>query len=177
MKKILFTLMLILGYVYSYSQCTPDPIYQDSTYNIWPDTIINLPVVSQGISYQSVLNIKTPTTLIEAILVILHLLNLIQLYLELLIVFNCTDWPVDSMSLVSIDGLPNGLSLSCAYSNCILPGSVLTCASVDGITTDPVGVYPVTIWVDVFTHGTLDLGLIQYPLSTSLYEAQVLMKV
>ena len=48
---------------------------------------------------------------------------------------------------------------------------MLTCASVDGVTTDPVGVYPVTIWVDVFTHGTLDLGLIQYPLSTSLYEA------
>ena len=48
---------------------------------------------------------------------------------------------------------------------------MLTCASVDGVTTDPVGIYPVTIWVDVFTHGTLDLGLIQYPLSTSLYEA------
>ena len=27
-----------------------------------------------------------------------------------------------------------------------------------------VGVYPVTIWVDVFTHGSLDLGLIQYPI-------------
>ena len=49
MKKILLTLMLILGYVNSYSQCTPDPIYQDSTYNIWPDTIINLDSFSRCI--------------------------------------------------------------------------------------------------------------------------------
>ena len=49
MKKILLTLTLTLGYVYSYSQCTPDPIYQDSTYNIWNDTIINLPSFSRCI--------------------------------------------------------------------------------------------------------------------------------
>ena len=171
MNKILLTLTLILGYVFSYSQCTPDPIYQDSTYNIWPDTIINLPAVSQGISYQSVLNIKTPETLIEAAAGDSSFTQLDTTIFGTSYSFQLAGWPVDSMSLVSIDGLPNGLSLSCAYSNCILPGNILTCASVDGITTDPVGVYPVTIWVDVFTHGTLDLGLIQYPLSTSLYEA------
>ena len=52
-----------------------------------------------------------------------HLLSLIQLYLGLLIV-SIVGLPVDSMSLVSIDGLPNGLTLSCFYSNCVLPGSV-----------------------------------------------------
>ena len=171
MKKILLTITLILGYVYSYSQCAPDPIYQDSTYNIWPDTIINLPVVSQGVSYQSILNIKTPSTLIEAAAGDSSFTQLDTTIFGTSYSFQLADWPVDSMSLVSIDGLPNGLTLSCAYSNCVLPGSVLTCASVDGITTDPEGVYPVTIWVDVYTHGTLDLGLIQYPLSTSLYEA------
>ena len=171
MKKILLTFTLILGYVYSYSQCTPDPIYQDSTYNIWPDTIVNLPVVSQGVSYQSILNIKTPTTLIEAAAGDSSFTQLDTTIFGTSYSFQLADWPVDSMNLVSIDGLPNGLTLSCAYSNCVLPGSVLTCASVDGVTTDPEGVYPVTIWVDVYTHGTLDLGLIQYPLSTSLYEA------
>ena len=171
MNKILLTLTLILGYVFSYSQCTPDPIYQDSTYNIWPDTNINLPVVSQGILYQSVLNIKTPSTLIEAAAGDSSFTQLDTTIFGTSYSFQLADWPVDSMSLVSVDGLPNGLSLNCLYSNCVLPGSVLTCASVDGVTTDPVGVYPVTIWVDVYTHGTLDLGLIQYPLSTSLFEA------
>ena len=66
MKNFLLTSILCLGFINATSQCTPDPIYQDSTYNIWPDTVINLPIVSQGLSYQSVLNIKTPTTLIEA---------------------------------------------------------------------------------------------------------------
>ena len=45
MKKILLALTIILGYTNAYSQCTPDPIYQDSTYNIWPDTVVNLPIV------------------------------------------------------------------------------------------------------------------------------------
>ena len=74
------------------------------------------------------------------------------------------------MNLISIDGLPNGITNSCEYLNCVLPGDILTCASVDGVTSDPIGVYPITIWVDVYTHGILDLGIIQYPVSTSLFE-------
>lgn len=172
MKKILLTLSLILGYAYSYSQCTPDPIYQDSTYNIWPDTNINLPPIPlQGEPYETVLNIKTPTTLIEAAGGDSSFTQLDTTIFGVSYSFQLADWPVDSMSLVSIDGLPNGLSLNCSYSNCVLPGNVLTCATVSGNTNDPEGVYPVTIWVDVYTHGTLDLGLIQYPLSTSLFEA------
>ena len=171
MKKILLSIMVIFVSVNLYSQCSPDPMYQDSTYNIWPDTITNLPVVIQSTLYHTELDIKTPATLIEAAAGDSSFTQLDTTILGSSYSFQLADWPVDSMSLVSVDGLPNGLSLSCAYSNCVLPGNVLTCASVDGITSDPVGVYPITIWVDVYTHGTLDLGIIQYPLSTSLYEA------
>ena len=171
MKKILLAFTLILGYSNMYSQCTPDPIYQDSLYNIWPDTIVNLPTVLQSASYHTELNIKTPATLIEAAAGDSSFTQLDTTILGTPYSFQLADWPVDSMSLVSIDGLPNGLSLSCTYNNCVLPGNVLTCASLDGTSSDPVGVYPITIWVDVYTHGILDLGIIQYPLSTSLFEA------
>lgn len=171
MKKILLAFTLILGYSNMYAQCSPDPIYQDSTYNIWPDTIVNLPTVLQSTSYHTELNIKTPATLIEAAAGDSSFTQLDTTILGTPYSFQLDDWPVDSMSLVSIDGLPNGLSLSCTYANCVLPGDVLTCASVDGTTSDPLGVYPITIWVDVYTHGILDLGIIQYPLSTSLFEA------
>ena len=171
MKKIILALMIIFANVNAYSQCSTNPIYQDSTYNIWPDTNVNLPVAVQSISYHAELNIKTPATLIEAAAGDSSFTQLDTTILGTSYSFQLADWPVDSMSLVSIDGLPNGLSLSCTYNNCILPGNVLTCASLDGTSSDPIGVYPITIWVDVYTHGILDLGIIQYPLSTSLFDA------
>ena len=66
MKKILLAFTLILGYSNMYSQCTPDPQYQDSSYAIWSDTIQNLPSVLQGQSYNTTLTVKTPATLLEA---------------------------------------------------------------------------------------------------------------
>ena len=44
-------------------------------------------------------------------------------------------WPVDSMDLVDVIGLPNGLILNCDeldpnVDNCMLPGNYLTCAFV-----------------------------------------------
>ena len=75
------------------------------------------------------------------------------------------------MELVSVAGMPSGLSFGCDITNCVLPGNTLTCAYVNGTTNDAVGVYPITILVNVYTHGTLDLGFIQYPYSTDLYSA------
>jgi hypothetical protein len=171
MKKTLLALTIMFGYANAYSQCTPDTYYQDSTYGIWPDTIQNLSTCVQNVNYHEEITIKTPATLIEASGGDSSITQLDTVVMGVTISENLAAWPVDSMNLVGVDGLPNGLLLSCAYSNCVLPGDVLTCASVDGTTSDPIGVYPITIWVDVFTHGVLDLGLIQYPLSTSLSDA------
>ena len=76
-------------------------------------------------SYHTELNIKTPATLIEAAGWDSTFTQLDTVILGSSYSFQLADWPVDSMSLVSIDGLPNGLSLSCAYSNCVLPGNPL----------------------------------------------------
>jgi hypothetical protein len=171
MKKILLALTIIFGYTNAYSQCTPDTYYQDSTYGMWPDTIQNLATCVQNVSYHDEITIKTPATLIEASGGDSSMTQLDTVVMGVTISENLAAWPVDSMKLVDVIGLPNGLNISCTYSNCVLPGDVLTCASVDGTTADPIGVYPITIWVDVYTHGTLDLGIIQYPLSTSLFDA------
>ena len=80
------------------------------------------------------------------------------------------DWVVDSMELISLTGLPNGLSYGCDISSCMLPGDFLTCAYLQGITNDPVGIYPIDILVNLYTHGTILLGgLFPVPVSTDLY--------
>ena len=66
MKKSLLILILCFSCFLSYGQCSIDPQYQDSMYNIWPDTLQNLPHATQGVAYYTQIDIKTPTTLIEA---------------------------------------------------------------------------------------------------------------
>ena len=167
MKKILLTFIITLGFVYSYSQCTPDPIYQDSVYNIWPDTITGLPTVIQGQAYSTTLNVKTPTTLLEA-----NSGDSSILYIDTLGSSTFVGgWPVDSMELVQVNGLPTGLELFCESSNCMLPGQTLTCAYVDGTTTDPIGVYPIELLVNVYTHGSISVFGLPVPVSTDLYSA------
>ena len=162
MKKIILSLMILFAYVDSYSQCSPNPLYQDSTYSIWPDTLTNLSTAYQGVFYDETLDIKTPATLIEATGG-----DSSMLYIDTTIGFFSVNefigsWPVDSMELISVTGMPSGLSFGCDISNCVIPGNTLTCAYVNGTTNDPLGVYPLTILVNVYTHGVLDLGLIQY---------------
>jgi len=171
MKKILLALTLILGYANVYSQCTPNTLYQDSAYGIWPDTVQNLPTCLQNVSYLAEITIKTPETLIEAAGGDSTMTQLDTVVMGTTISENLAAWPVDSLVLAEVIGSPTGLTLDCADANCVLPGNALTCAYVSGTTSDPVGVYPIVILVDVYTHGVLDLGIIQYPLSTSLYEA------
>ena len=167
MKKTLLLLALVLGYSNVNAQCTPDALYQDSLYGIWPDTIQNLPSCNIGLNYHAELTVKTPSTLIEAA----GGDSSITSFDTLGSTFQIADWPVDSMSLVQVLGLPNGLNLNCVSSNCVLDGNLLTCVSVDGSTSDPVGIYPIVILIDIYTHGILDLGIIQYPIATSLYDA------
>ena len=148
MKKIVLILILCFSYVLTFAQCTPLP-YQDSSFNIWPDTIDNLPIVQQGVNYLTTITIKTPTTLIEAAGYDSVQTQVLGQYVG--------NWPVDSMELISISGMPNGLNLDCLVPNCIIPGDALTCAEVSGNTVDPIGIYPIVIDVKVYTHGTITI--------------------
>ncbi len=62
MIKHLLSLLLIAGFSAVVSaQCTPDPIFADSTFGIWPDTTENLPCgyADDADGYNVVINIKT----------------------------------------------------------------------------------------------------------------------
>lgn len=171
MKRFVLILTLSFSYILASAQCTPNPLYQDSTYNIWPDTIVNLPYCQQGVPYSAVLDIKTPTTLIEASAGDSALTSIDTLGQT----FYVGGWPVDSMVLVQAVGIPTGLSLGCNEPNCVLQGNVLTCAFLQGTTNDPPGIYPIEIIVNVYTHGDITYYVgpipITVPVETDLYSA------
>ncbi|MEE2700479.1 MAG: T9SS type A sorting domain-containing protein [Bacteroidota bacterium] len=160
MKKFVLILILAFSYVLAQAQCTPLP-YQDSLYSIWPDTIDNLPVVYQGVNYSTTITIKTPTTVIEAAGYDTSLTTVLGQYVG--------HWPVDSMELLSISGLPSGITHSCLIPSCVIPGNTLTCAALSGNTSDPVGIYPIVMDVKVYTHGTVTI-IVQIPIDTSVTE-------
>ena len=99
----------------------------------------------------SQIDLKTPTTLIEAAAGDSSLTTIDTLGNS----YYIGTWPVDSMSMVSTIGLPNGFSLDCNAPNCVYEGDVVGCANVYGTTSDPVGIYPITILVNVYTHGSI----------------------
>ncbi|HIG32178.1 MAG TPA: T9SS type A sorting domain-containing protein [Flavobacteriales bacterium] len=167
MKKLLLFFTLTLSCVVSYGQCAPNPLYQDSLYNIWPDTIQNLPHVTQGVSYYTQIDIKTPTTLIEAASGDSSITTIDTLGTAHYV----GNWPVDSMVMVSTIGAPSGIILDCNTSNCTYEGDVVGCANVYGTTNDPVGVYPITIEVNVYTHGSLTIFGFPVAVETDLYSA------
>jgi hypothetical protein len=45
------------------AQCVPDPIYADSSFGVWPDTLVNLPCAFADVSggYSTAINLKTLT--------------------------------------------------------------------------------------------------------------------
>ena len=167
MRKAVLILTLTFSYILGFAQCTPNSLYQDSVYNIWPDTIQNLPHATQGVNYYTQIDLKTPTTLIEAAGRDSSLTTIDTLGNS----YYIGTWPVDSMSMVSTIGLPNGFSLDCNTPNCVYEGDVVGCANVYGTTSDPVGVYPITILVNVYTHGSITVFGIPIAIETDLYSA------
>ena len=167
MRKIVLILTLTFSYILGFAQCTPNSLYQDSVYNIWPDTIQNLPHATQGVNYYTQIDLKTPTTLIEAASGDSSITTIDTLGNS----YYVGTWPVDSMVMVSTFGLPSGINLDCNIPSCIYEGDVVGCANVYGTTNDPAGIYPITIEVNVYTHGSITVFGIPFPVETDLYSA------
>ncbi len=157
MKKILLSITFSLLAVFAFAQCTPNSLYQDSSFNIWPDTIVNLPHAMQSTPYSAVLDIKTPTTLVELVGGDPNDPRLYVDYPPLLTNHYVGDWDVDELELISINGLPDGLSYGCHEPNCDIPPGIITCAWVDGTVDGTVadGVYPIEILVNVYATGNV----------------------
>ena len=167
MKKILLSLTFAFAAFFADAQCTTNPSLQDSTYSIWPDTIQNLPNAVSGELYSTQIDFKTPITLIEAASG-----DSSQTVIDTLgTQFYVGDWPVDSMIMVEIIGAPDGITLDCNAYNCTYAGDVVGCANVYGTTNEPDGIYPISILVNVKTHGSITIFGVVIPVETDLYSA------
>ncbi len=62
-KLVLLAVILMASYLsnQSFAQCTPNPQYVDSLYDIWPDSLTNLPLAVIGSDYNTTIDIKTLT--------------------------------------------------------------------------------------------------------------------
>ena len=60
-RYFLAAVIVATSFGFSNAQCVPDPIYADSSFNIWPDTITNLPCAfaDNAGGYDAVINLKT----------------------------------------------------------------------------------------------------------------------
>jgi len=148
MKKIILISFLTFSFSFLFSQqegspCNPDPTLQDSVYVIIPDCTIgdNLPQAYSGQNYTAVIQIKTPEKVGDVI---------DSAFVDLGLPTGPVDVSnvvVDSISIVSVTGLPTGISYECSSSNCSFPGDAVGCVAVGGVTSD-VGVHPINISIN-----------------------------
>ena len=134
MRKIILTLSIALFFINQTEaqSCTPNSLYQDSSFGIWPDTAQDLPPAAAGVAYTTDIDFICPDEVTP------------ELDPSNQFVGN----PIDEFTVTGIDGFPAGISFACNESSCTYDGGVLGCANIYG-TTDSIGVFPLTINVDV----------------------------
>jgi hypothetical protein len=130
--------------------CTPDPLYTDSIYGAWPDTVTNFPPGLANVYYETILNFKAPATVTA----------------ELDPSGQFVGSPIQSYNVTSVDGLPTGFAYTCNAANCTYNGGTQGCATVYG-TTATTGTYNITINIDVTVLVTLFPGLPPTPVQQS----------
>ena len=135
-RLLLFTFLLSLLNLNVSAQwpCTLDPLYEDSTFGVWPDTVVNFGPGQVGYTYYNTLQFKLPIDAGD-------------------VDSSFTGIPVDSAVLADVSGLPPGLDYYCNPTNCTWYGGDQGCALISGDPTTQ-GSYPITItldgWVTVF---------------------------
>jgi len=148
MKRTLLLLsffsILTLG---AFAQCTPAVV---GNAGIYPDSATNFMPAYQGQAYNQLITVKVPADTMQSGFPV----------------------PIDRIELVSIVGLPQGLSYSCVPSNCKFPGGQTNCAVITGTTNDPVGVYTLTVTVEPFI-GTSPFVISNGPTTFSYYKIVV----
>lgn len=147
MKQFLLLFIVTLNLSSFAQNCTPDTLLQDSTYGIWPDTIVNLAIAPINTFYSEEIQIKTPTTVSEVPDAPADYNGLpigqIQIQnIELVDIFVNGQ----SSNLPSIS-VPGNMQIACSTNDCAYPGNSVGCVSFYGTPTVP-GIYDLSIAVD-----------------------------
>ena len=157
-KKIILTFSFVVYSLFSFSQCVPNPIYQDSIYGLWP--LSGFPDGMVGVYYNQSWDIKTPSTLLEAALGDSATVTVDTLGSTIYI----GDWPVDSVVTIDVYDIPPGLIIECNTPGCNLPGDQVGCADISGIPTT-IGTYSTDIVTNLYTHGVVSITVGGVPLT------------
>ena len=157
-KKIIFTSLLTLFSIFSFSQCIPNPIYQDSLPNIWPAS--GFPDGTVGESYSQIWTMKIPETLIEAALGDTSFVTVDTLGNSIYI----GDWLVDSVKIMEVLNIPPGMNVDCNTSDGVFPGGTVACADINGTPTTS-DWYNLKIITNLYSHGLVSLNVGGVPLT------------
>lgn len=148
MKKVILLLAMAFGVASANAQCTPDPLYADSLFGVWPDTVENFKPAYLGQFYSDTLNLIAPANAAE-------------------IPFDppLPDFPLDSIQLTSVSGLPPGLAVVCnsqTAAPCTYLPTQLGCGLIEGTPT-ALGTYPIELTVEGWS--ALVVGPVVLPVS------------
>ncbi len=131
-KTLLFGVALLVGASAS-AQCTPDQLYADSVYGVWPDTTENFANGMVNVFYTDTLNILVPSDA--------GLIN--TLY---------AGYAIDSVALNDVTNLPAGLSVTCnsqTNAPCTFLPNQVGCGLIEGMPTTA-GTYDLTVNVTAY---------------------------
>ena len=134
MKRTLLCASIALTGIGAFAQCTPNALYADSVFGVWPDTTENFVDGEVGVFYSDTLNLIVP-------------LNAQDVDPGL------PDLDLDSVQLDAINGLPPGLAVACNSQTpapCTFLTGVLGCGLIEGTPTTA-GTYPITLDVIAYT--------------------------
>lgn len=134
MKKILlFAFLAFLVTDVVNAQCTPNPLYADSTFGVWPDTIEGFAPAMEGVWWTDTLDFKIPTDAGD-------------------IDPGFAGFTIDSVALNTITNLPPGIAYNCNSNTpapCTFIGGMQGCGLLEGIPT-AAGTYDMTIEITAY---------------------------
>ena len=153
-KAILSILAGAAATIAAAQPCTPNPLYADSVFGVWPDTTENFMPAMVLVPYSQDLNLIVPVNAQD-----------IDSTFPAVI--------IDSIVFNGVTGLPPGLTVACASQTpaaCTYLPSVLGCGIIQGTPTQ-VGDYPLAL--NVTGYFTLFNNPVPYPITFTGYRIVV----
>lgn len=132
-RSLLLILISVLGGG-AFAQCTPDPLYADSVFGVWPDTTINFSPADLDMPYFQQLDVLVPSDA-----------GLINEQFEGVV--------LDSVQFTGITGLPPGLTVACSSQTpaaCTYLAGQLGCGVIQGTPTQA-GVFDLVVEVTAYS--------------------------